>query len=58
MAKDLNYLDEIKLNHILNLSAELGRVLNGLINSFRLWPLLLGITDMCLRLALFRKPPS
>lgn len=35
IAKDLDYLGEIEMNRILNLSAELGRVLNGLINSIR-----------------------
>ena len=35
IAKDLDYLGEIEMNQILNLSAELGRVLNGLINSIR-----------------------
>jgi len=35
IAKDLDYLREIEMNPILNLSAELGRVLNGLINSIR-----------------------
>ena len=35
IAKDLDYLGEIEMNQILNLSAELGKVLNGLINSIR-----------------------
>jgi four helix bundle protein len=35
IARDLDYLGEIEMNRILNLSAELGRVLNGLINSIR-----------------------
>ena len=33
IARDLGYLGESEMNDILNLSAELGRVLNGLINS-------------------------
>jgi len=35
IAKDLDYLGESEMNQILNQSAELGRVLNGLINSIR-----------------------
>lgn len=35
IAKDLDYLSETEMNQILNQSAELGRVLNGLINSIR-----------------------
>jgi four helix bundle protein len=35
IAKDLDYLNEIDMNHILNLSAEVGRVLNGLLSSLR-----------------------
>jgi four helix bundle protein len=35
IAKDLDYLNEIDMNHILNLSAEVGRVLNGLLASLR-----------------------
>jgi four helix bundle protein len=35
IAKDLEYLGEIEVDRMLNLSAELGRVLNGLINSIR-----------------------
>jgi four helix bundle protein len=33
IARDLDYINEIDMNHILNLSAEVGRVLNGLLNS-------------------------
>jgi four helix bundle protein len=33
IAKDLDYLSEIDMNHILDISAEVGRVLNGLLNS-------------------------
>jgi hypothetical protein len=32
IARDLDYLGEQEMNLILNLSAELGRILNGLIN--------------------------
>jgi four helix bundle protein len=35
IAKDLDYLNEIDMNYILNLSAEVGRVLNGLLASLR-----------------------
>jgi four helix bundle protein len=35
IAQELGYLGEIEMNRILELSAELGRVLNGLINSIR-----------------------
>lgn len=35
IAKDLDYLKEIDMNHILNLSAEVGRILNGLLTSLR-----------------------
>jgi four helix bundle protein len=38
IAKDLDYLNEIDMNHILNLSAEVGRVLNGLLTSLRKKP--------------------
>ena len=33
IARDLDYLSEIDMNHILDISAEVGRVLNGLLNS-------------------------
>ncbi len=35
IARDLDYLSEQEMNLILNLSVELGRILNGLINSIR-----------------------
>jgi four helix bundle protein len=35
IARDLGYINEIDMNHVLNLSAEAGKVLNGLINSLR-----------------------
>jgi four helix bundle protein len=35
IANDLDYLNEIDMNHILNLSAEVGRVSNGLLKSLR-----------------------
>jgi len=38
IAKDLDYLNEVDMNHILNLSAEVGRVLNGLLTALRQKP--------------------
>ncbi len=36
IARDLDYINEIDMNHnILNLSVEVGRVLDGLLNSLR-----------------------
>jgi four helix bundle protein len=35
IARDLDYLGQKETDQILNLSAELGRILNGLINSIR-----------------------